>query len=606
MKKGSPRDYDAETGCFEQPAQKSQLGEAHDCYPLYRIGRTQENHQLLHKDGSRPNRSAGQIGGIALSASKLGRRPAGAVVWGHGSDPVQCLDLRHTETLCRETGDGPSRQDEGHHRGQEEKRCHRCKYHRRSTPLRLIAHLLCVAAGAARSAPFATVPPSGGTRIGAHAKQDGWSAEGERSPLRQRQITRQEILHRAGEKLAGSTGVGQGSTADEPQLDGNVSGHPEAIGGKTAVGTCLGAARRTTDEYPRRRSDYGSDLGVGDRRPASLCLHRRCRQLLRLNGSLPLFCRQATTWSDFQAAQRLAAVGVDRSRQTGAPLEPATGRLACPRIRTRTCQSRDLAGGAQAGGLPAGCGQEWPALSGTHSASACKHEGGKQDQEKEQKGSCVATSRLRANTPRISIFTFSVRVVKTEHAVSSFLRHADLSPDGHSRLLNTKGNLASQIPLRTHRWDESDRVFLAGCSSAEPASASSIHSAYQNSYVRSVSDPLAGPCVCRDCVREFRLPIHPIRCFKVGRFTQTQSSWTVSRYCSRKWMSGRAAIALVLLRDRGQFGSLSIYSPGEPSLPGHGESPFPLDFYLSWTSLRDSMRSLCLPRTSCGAWSFYI
>ena len=57
-----------------------------------------------------------------------------------------------------------------------------------------------------------------------------------------------------------------------------------------------------------------------------------------------------------------------------------------------------------------------------------------------------------------------------------------------------------------------------------------------------------------DCVREFRLPIHPIVCFKVGRFTLTQSSWTASnRRCSRKWMSGHAAIALVLLRDRGQF-----------------------------------------------------
>ena len=34
-KKGSPRDYDAETGCLEQLAQKSQLGEPHECYPLY-------------------------------------------------------------------------------------------------------------------------------------------------------------------------------------------------------------------------------------------------------------------------------------------------------------------------------------------------------------------------------------------------------------------------------------------------------------------------------------------------------------------------------------------------------------------------------------------
>src|ERR1700720_2358797 len=81
MKKGSPRDYDAETGCFEQSAQKSQLGEPHECYSLYRIRRTQENHQLLHQDGRRPNRAAGQIGGIARSASSLGRGP------GRGMEP---------------------------------------------------------------------------------------------------------------------------------------------------------------------------------------------------------------------------------------------------------------------------------------------------------------------------------------------------------------------------------------------------------------------------------------------------------------------------------------------------------------------------------------
>jgi hypothetical protein len=265
-------------------------------------------------------------------------------------------------------------------------------------------------------------------------------------------------------------------------------------------------------------------------------------------------------------------------------LEPATGGLACPRIRTRPCQSRDLAGGAKTGGLPAGCGQERPALSGTNSASACKYESEKQNEEKEQKGSRFATSRLKAKTPPFGISAFPVRVVKTEHAVVSFLRHADLSPDGRSLLLNTKGNPASGIPLRTHRWDESDRVFLAGCSSAEPASASSIHSAYQNFNVRSVSDPPADPCVLRDCARELRLPIHPIVCFKVGRFTLTQSSWTASRCCSRKWMSGHAAIALVLLKDRGQFESLIIYSLGESILPGQGESPFPVDFYLSWMS----------------------
>jgi hypothetical protein len=190
---------------------------------------------------------------------------------------------------------------------------------------------------------------------------------------------------------------------------------------------------------------------------------------------------------------------------------------------------------------------------------------------------------LKGNTP--PAYTLTVRLVKTEHFSASFLRHADLSPDGHSVRRNTKGNLASQIPLRTHRWDESDRVLLAGCSPAEPASASSIHSAYQSFYVRSVSDPPAGPCVFGDCAREFRFPIHPTVCFKVGRFTITQSSWTTPQQrCSRKWMSGHAAAALVLLRDRGQFATLTIRRLGEPIPPSQGESPFPLDFYLSWMS----------------------
>jgi len=57
------------------------------------------------------------------------------------------------------------------------------------------------------------------------------------------------------------------------------------------------------------------------------------------------------------------------------------------------------------------------------------------------------------------------------------------------------------------------------------------------------------------------------------------SSWTASaRRCSRKWMSGHAAIALVLPSDRGQLRTLTIYAPGEPIPTGQGESPFPLTF----------------------------
>ena len=48
MKKGSPEGYNAETGLIE-PAQKPQTGEPSERKPLYRIRRTQENHQLLRQ-----------------------------------------------------------------------------------------------------------------------------------------------------------------------------------------------------------------------------------------------------------------------------------------------------------------------------------------------------------------------------------------------------------------------------------------------------------------------------------------------------------------------------------------------------------------------------
>src|SRR6185437_14040569 len=51
----------------------------------------------------------------------------------------------------------------------------------------------------------------------------------------------------------------------------------------------------------------------------------------------------------------------------------------------------------------------------------------------------------------------------------------------------------------------------------------------------------AGSRLLGDCAEEYLLPMLPSVCFETGRFTQTQSSWTVPRHRSRKWMSGQAA-----------------------------------------------------------------
>ena len=103
--------------------------------------------------------------------------------------------------------------------------------------------------------------------------------------------------------------------------------------------------------------------------------------------------------------------------------------------------------------------------------------------------------------------------------------------------------------------------------------------------VRSVSDPPAGPRSFRDCAREFRLPIHSIVCFEAGRFALTQSSWTtLTQRCSRKWMSGHAAYALVLTADRGQFTTQSFTRRENPSCQVVGNLCLSLDSYLSWMS----------------------
>ena len=286
--------------------------------------------------------------------------------------------------------------------------------------------------------------------------------DGKWRSVRQRAAAWEEVLLRTDEEPTGSTGIGQRSPTYESRFYGDVRVYAETVNQETALRSHSGAAPRAIDEHRRSRSHHGTDMGIGSRRSTPLLLHRGCSQLLRLNRGVSILCRQTATGSNFQAAQCVAADGTDRSRQTGAALESTTGSTACSATGARPRQSCDLAGGAQAGGLPAGCGQEWPALSGAHSATATKS---KTEKEKTARNSGV--SRLREK-------------IRPVRGCWSFLRHADLSPDGHSQLVNAKGNPPKRIPLVTHRWDESDRVFLAGCSPAEPASASSIHSAYQS------------------------------------------------------------------------------------------------------------------------------
>ncbi len=76
----------------------------------------------------------------------------------------------------------------------------------------------------------------------------------------------------------------------------------------------------------------------------------------------------------------------------------------------------------------------------------------------------------------------------------------------------------------------------------------------------------------------------PSVCLEAGRFTPTQSSWTVQNHCSRKWMSGQAD-ALTAAKDRRRYAEKTTSTTTLRENPSPGRSPSFLDLYLSWMSL---------------------
>src|SRR5258708_34937285 len=75
MKKGSASGYDAETG-EESAGSESSLEEPYECPSLYRIRRSQENHQFLRQDRRGRDRGRRQCAGKKLGNGET-RGPTG-------------------------------------------------------------------------------------------------------------------------------------------------------------------------------------------------------------------------------------------------------------------------------------------------------------------------------------------------------------------------------------------------------------------------------------------------------------------------------------------------------------------------------------------------
>src|SRR6266853_2681217 len=82
MKKGSASGYDAETG-EESAGSESSLGEPYECPSLYRIRRSQENHQFLCQDCGGRDRGRRRGGSATRGIAAMGLGAAATLA---GSD----------------------------------------------------------------------------------------------------------------------------------------------------------------------------------------------------------------------------------------------------------------------------------------------------------------------------------------------------------------------------------------------------------------------------------------------------------------------------------------------------------------------------------------
>src|ERR1022692_2857006 len=558
LQSGSPEGYNAETG-FCEPAQKPQSGEPYEHHTLYRIRRSQEKHQLLRQDCRRQDHRRGQTAGHAPSAAGVGTEAHGTLARGDGSDTVQQLDLRRTETLCRRTADGEPLDDESHRRGQEEERPTGCPQDRRPGALQSAAGLLCGSAGDARSETVAALPEPGGGAGGADEEPNERSVDGSGSGIQQTTTARGQVFQRAAGPVGRSAGIGEGSVAAEPWGAGDVRLDAAPAARPITERSSAGEAGEPAEEHPRRGRGDGADIGTGDLRPAAVPLHRGRGELLRIDLGAEVVGRQTAAGADQQATQRAFADGADRGGETGAAVEQTVGRTARAGTEARRSQPGDLGGGAEAGSVFVGGGQIGQAVRGAQPA-------GKGDAGGGQASGLKTRSELTSG--KGDFLTKAARRdgsdARTVLAVKGSLRRAKTG-----RALDGSGPFRRKYRCdgRLRRENHPDP---AVCSDA---------TIDQRSTGRS-SLPW-------DCTTEARLPMCQLVCFEAGRFPQIQSSWT-ALCCSRKWMSGPADALAPFQRDRKR--SIVALTVGFiiqalQNLPGSaGRSVFSLDKYLSWMS----------------------
>src|SRR5246127_3227762 len=138
-----------------------------DDYELYRIGRSQEDDQLVREGREWPDTAGRQDRFDPTRAGLLDEDSAPAVDRGDGGDDLQRLDLRSPAAACHPDQGGTSIDAARDCCSQEEERPDRCQQARRLPEMRLppgVPHNACRNTG---SKAHAEVPASAGAADGA-------------------------------------------------------------------------------------------------------------------------------------------------------------------------------------------------------------------------------------------------------------------------------------------------------------------------------------------------------------------------------------------------------------------------------------------------------
>src|SRR5579864_741797 len=358
---GSPEGYVAETSSERSriiPSGEQQ----HEHHSLYRIRRTQEKRELLYQAGRRDHRGGRESGGAARRFTAMGETVATAVGRGDGGNIVQRLDLRHTETIRDEVGDGAPADAGSDHGSQEEERRDRRQQAERSVASQSTAELLRGHTTDSRTAADAAVSQPSGLRGGADEESYQRAADGNGSGVQPTAAARKGLFRRTDEESGGSARVGAATVEVKPGGAGDVRGDTVGVVEGAANQCALGPAGRAAGEHTGCGRSDRADLGAGNRRSKPVSLDRPGAELLRADGGAEQFGRQAETGTAKQATQSTLADSADRSGQAGAALEFGIGGCARERTGVRQPQSSDAGSGSEAGGLSAGGGPLRPSV----------------------------------------------------------------------------------------------------------------------------------------------------------------------------------------------------------------------------------------------------